>query len=162
MKRLMIMRHAKSAWETDAPTDHARPLNARGRRDAPRVGVALAALGWRPDLVLSSDAARTRETWCGMSGPLDDPPVRYHAELYLAGFGAVQRVVEAAGAEVETLMVLGHNPTMSTVAGLLSGEPLDLKTANVVLLEADVATWRELVTSPGACRLVEHLSPRDL
>jgi phosphohistidine phosphatase SixA len=62
-RRLMIMRHAKSSWKGQVPTDHDRPLNTRGRRDAVRVGKRLAKLGWVPDLVVSSDSRRTRETW---------------------------------------------------------------------------------------------------
>ena len=62
-RRLMLMRHAKSAWTSHVPTDHERPLNERGRRDAARVGKRLAKLGWVPDLVVGSDSRRTEETW---------------------------------------------------------------------------------------------------
>jgi len=62
-KRLIIMRHAKSSWTSGAATDHQRPLNKRGRRDAPRIGARLQHLGWLPDLVIASDSERTRETW---------------------------------------------------------------------------------------------------
>ncbi len=60
--RLIIMRHAKSDWNSGAASDHARPLNKRGRRDAPRVANRLGELGWQPDYVISSDSRRTRET----------------------------------------------------------------------------------------------------
>ena len=66
-RRLIIMRHAKSSWTSGALSDHERPLNARGIRDAPRVGAALVKRGWLPQLVLSSDSERTRETFAGMS-----------------------------------------------------------------------------------------------
>ncbi len=72
-RTLLIIRHAKSDWESGAP-DHERPLNARGRREAPKLGKHLAALGLRPDLVVCSDAARARQTW-GLGGPgLAGPP----------------------------------------------------------------------------------------
>ena len=58
-RRLMVMRHAKSSWKSQVPTDHERPLNERGRRDAARVGKRLAELGWVPDFVVSSDSRRT-------------------------------------------------------------------------------------------------------
>ena len=64
-RRLIVLRHAKSAWDTDAATDHERPLNKRGRRDALRVAEKIAKLGWQPEQVISSDAERTRETWKG-------------------------------------------------------------------------------------------------
>ncbi len=62
-RRLIVMRHAKSSWKHAGLTDHQRPLNKRGRKDAPRVARALIERGWTPRRVLSSDAARTRETW---------------------------------------------------------------------------------------------------
>ena len=60
-RRLMLMRHAKSSWKSQVPTDHERPLNERGRRDAARVGKRLAKLGWLPDVVVGSDSRRTEE-----------------------------------------------------------------------------------------------------
>ena len=63
MKRLIVMRHAKSDWGTNAPTDHARPLNKRGQRDAPRVAQRLVELDWLPQYIVSSDSTRTRETY---------------------------------------------------------------------------------------------------
>jgi len=70
-RRLMLMRHAKSAWQSQAPSDHERPLNERGRRNAPRVGKRLAELGWVPDHVIGSDSRRTRETWERMQALMD-------------------------------------------------------------------------------------------
>ena len=61
-KRLLVTRHAKSSWKSGEDSDHARPLNKRGRRDAPRVAAHLVGLGWVPEQVLSSDSQRTRET----------------------------------------------------------------------------------------------------
>ncbi|MBK6580418.1 MAG: histidine phosphatase family protein [Sandaracinaceae bacterium] len=66
MRRLLLTRHAKSDWSTEAPDDHARPLNKRGRRDAPRVGALVQSLGWRPELVLCSSAQRALETLSGL------------------------------------------------------------------------------------------------
>ena len=66
-RRLIVMRHAESSWDSSMGSDHERTLNERGRKDAPRVGAALVQKGWIPELVLSSDAQRTSETFAGLS-----------------------------------------------------------------------------------------------
>src|SRR5262245_30773186 len=82
---LMLMRHAKSSWKSPAQTDHARPLNKRGRHDAPRVGKRLAQDGWVPDRVVSSDSRRTRETWERMERYFPDARVSFTRALYGGG-----------------------------------------------------------------------------
>ena len=73
-RRIIVMRHAKSSWKSGARDDHARPLNKRGRRDAPRIAARLAELGWVPERVISSDSERTRQTWARMEEAFDLPP----------------------------------------------------------------------------------------
>ena len=99
-RRLILMRHAKSSWAIDGQEDHQRPLNKRGRRDAPRVAAALAARDWLPDFVVSSDAERTRQTWAEMNSAFSlDCGVRWTRDLYLAALGDLQpQRTETAGA----------------------------------------------------------------
>jgi len=163
VKRLVVMRHAKSAWDGDAPTDHARPLNDRGRQDAPRIAAEMLRRGWVPEVVLSSDAARTRETWDHMARAL--PPARLVAfipALYHAGIGAVQSVFEPLGADVGTVLVLGHNPGFEEAVDWLSGQYVELTTANAALLVHADATWADAVGDVGAWRLEGVLRPKDL
>ena len=88
------MRHAKSSWDSPAKNDHERPLNDRGRRDSPRVAQHLAEIGWQPQLILSSDAQRTRETAELMLSVWEaGVAVEFSPELYLAGAGAVAGAV---------------------------------------------------------------------
>jgi phosphohistidine phosphatase len=159
-RRLVIMRHAKSSWDT-GEDDHRRPLNKRGRRDAGRVALALASLGWAPDYVLSSDSRRTTETWDRMSAALAlDVPVRFTRSLYLAGLGDLQ--VEAGGVPdaVETLLVLGHNPGWELAASRLTGSPIHLTTGNAVLLEFDLWPWAEVLETRG--RLMGVIRPKEI
>src|SRR4029453_11419712 len=109
-RRLMLMRHAKSAWQSQAPTDHERPLNERGRRDAPRVGKRLAKLGWVPDHVVGSDSRRTQETWERMQKHFPEARVRFTRALYAGGPTELQTEVARLSANVRTVLVLGHNP----------------------------------------------------
>ena len=157
-RRLVVMRHAKSAWDTDAPDDHSRPLNKRGRRDAPRVAAALSSLGWAPDRAISSTSERTRETWQRMA--FRAVPVAFDARLYHAGIGAVQEVVAEVADDCGTLLLLGHNPGFSSVVGWLSGEPTGLTTANAALLSTDAATWRGALQQSWTLHQV--IRPREL
>lgn len=161
MKRLIIMRHAKSAWDTDAPDDHSRPLNDRGRRDAPRMARELRRRGWVPDLVISSDSERTRQTWAGMAPEFDQEiEVRFTRDFYHAGPMEIAEKCEAVGEFTETVMVLGHNPGWARAVAYLSGEEEQMTTANCALLEAD-GEWVDLMQA-SSWRLVNVLRPKEL
>ena len=96
-RRLIIMRHAKSSWNSPAATDHARPLNKRGQHDAPRVGTALVEQDWTPDLVLSSDSQRTRETFAGMTESFPGGiEVRFLSSFYHGGLNAIREEVSTS------------------------------------------------------------------
>ena len=94
----MIMRHAKSSWDNSALSDHERPLNARGRKAAPHVGLCLQGLGYQPERVFVSDSMRTSETWFGLSPFMGSPKVSFHQRLYGGELGDIcQLVSQPAG-----------------------------------------------------------------
>lgn len=160
MKRLIVMRHAKSSWEGGPGGDHARPLNERGRRDAPLMGAMLRERGWMPQLVVSSDSQRTRETYEGLVRGLEEEvEVEFTRDLYHAGPAEVLNACEGLDDEVETVLVLGHNPGWESVISYLAGEHVMMTTANCALLEGE-GSWMELMTS-GAWTLVDVLRPVD-
>jgi len=142
-RRLMLMRHAKSEWQSRAPTDHERPLNKRGRRDAPRVGKRLVELGWVPEHVVGSDSRRTRETWERMEKHFPETRVGFTRALYAGGPAELRTEVARLSAGVRTVLVLGHNPGWEEAVKALSGREVRMTTANVVLLEGKGATWGE-------------------
>ena len=166
--RLVLMRHAKSSWHSDAADDHARPLNDRGRRDAPRVAERLRELDWLPDFVLSSDAVRTRETWQLMAEALapDEASARiavcWLPELYLGGIGALQHALEQHAGTARTVLALGHNPGWEQAASFLTGIGIDMSTAHACLLRASAPSWKVAVSSHAGWELVEHVRPRAL
>jgi phosphohistidine phosphatase len=99
-RRLILLRHAKSDWHAGADSDHERPLSARGRDDAPRVGERLSELGWVPEVVWSSDATRTRQTWDRMQPALSAalparPEVVFTPDLYLATPARIRATIAA-------------------------------------------------------------------
>jgi phosphohistidine phosphatase len=117
--RLVLMRHAQA--EPDAATDHARVLSSRGRRDARTAGRLLAGRGDTPTLALVSTAQRARDTWEAVrDGLAAEPQVWFDRALYDAGPRAVVELLGAVEAGAATVLVVGHNPTMSVVAAALS------------------------------------------
>ncbi len=160
MRRLILMRHAKSSWDAGVASDHARPLNKRGQKDAPRMAQELVQLGWLPDHVISSDAQRTRETWAGMEPVFgSEIPVRFERGLYHGGLGDLQSSADGWDVDWGTVLVLGHNPGWSHAAGALSSTMVQMTTANCALMEGDGATWADALSSPWT--LIDLLRPRD-
>jgi phosphohistidine phosphatase len=162
-KRLLVMRHAKSSWKSGAETDHQRPLNKRGRRDAPRMAARLAALGWIPERVISSDSQRTRETWGLLEEVFEAAlEVTFTRELYLAGPAEVEAELRALPDEVSTALVLGHNPGWEEVVSWLTREHHSMTTANVALASVEAATWAEALDAASTWTLHDLLRPKDL
>lgn len=160
-RRLIVMRHAKSAWNTNAQSDHERPLNSRGKRDAPHLGRLIRDRGYTPAMVVSSDSTRTRETWDGLMESMpDDLEPRFTHALYLSGLAAIRTEVSKTPDDVDSLLLLGHNPGFSLAASWLSGDELELKTAFAAVLEAEGDTWTELLKL-GRWTLVDLLTPQS-
>ncbi|MFJ5219415.1 SixA phosphatase family protein [Streptomyces sp. NPDC088354] len=121
--RLILLRHAKSAWPPDVP-DHDRPLGARGRRDAPAAGRWLRENKHIPDLVVCSTAVRTRETWelaAEALAPRAQFPVAYDERLYAATARAMLDVLRETPDSVRTLLLVGHNPGIQDLTLRLAG-----------------------------------------
>jgi phosphohistidine phosphatase len=162
-RRLIVMRHAKSDWHSDAPNDHARPLNDRGRRDAPRMADELVELGWTPDKVLCSDATRARETWESMRSAIGQAvSVELLPGLYHAGSGALRQAVAALAPELRCVLAIGHNPGWEEAVAWLCGEPTVMPTAACALLETTASGWSEAVAQPRLWSLQQVLRPKEL
>ena len=157
----MIMRHAKSSWKVEGLCDHQRPLNKRGRRDAPRIGGALQRAGWLPDTVLSSDSERTRQTCDLISSVLNPPPVAcFRSALYLAGVGCFRQSLSRLSTDVGSVLLLAHNPGCEAAIRWFAGVIEPMKTANVALMRTNAATWADAVEHPGQFALERVIRPR--
>ncbi|TAN53297.1 MAG: histidine phosphatase family protein, partial [Methylococcaceae bacterium] len=135
MKRLVLIRHAKSSWKNADLDDFDRPLSGRGKREAPATALRLKQLGLQPDLLLSSPAKRARKTAKIVAETLAYPVVeiRLDARLYLQGVDALEAVLAETGDADATVMLVGHNPDLTRLAERLTGETLDeIPTAGVV------------------------------
>ena len=158
MRTLVLLRHAKAEPPGEGP-DAERALTERGRADAQAAGRWLADQGIRPQLVFCSAARRTRETWEGVAVTLTGARANYSTALYAGGRTEVIDLLHTVPEEIDTVLVIGHNPTMSDVSILL--RPYDtetdmsgLRTAGLAVHRTDRA-WAQ--TEPGSMELVlEH------
>ena len=174
MKRLLLLRHAKAIPGTTKTGDHGRPLNERGRLDAPRMGIAMQHKRYLPDRVLCSTAQRTLETWEHVAPELDDKPdVSFSDELYLAPWKLIANLVRALPKTVNIALVIGHNPGLEECARALARKPrsddertrLDMLTEKfptgaLAVLDFEGDAWREVAPNAGA--LIDFLRPRGL
>lgn len=142
-RTLLLLRHAK-AEPAGSVADQDRPLALRGRRQAATVGSALAG-STVPDRVLVSSSLRTRQTWDLLHDRLgSDPEVDVLDSLYLASTRDLLAIVAAHGGDAGTLLVVGHEPTMATTAGLLAGPGSDDAALAQVRVGLPTAAWATL------------------
>jgi phosphohistidine phosphatase len=161
MKRLLLLRHAKSSWSDPGIADFDRPLNERGLRAAPLMGRYMRDRGLRPDLILCSPAERARQTAAllveaaGLSAPL-----RYDERIYEATAARLAEVVSQADEGAGELLLVGHNPGMEELLELLTGETRRMPTAALACVELDTDKWAKL--APRSGRLEWQVRPKEL
>jgi phosphohistidine phosphatase len=167
VRRLHLLRHAKSSWDDHALRDRDRPLAPRGRRATTQIARWARKHDVRPQLVVSSSAVRARETLQGVLPGLGDPEVWTEVALYDATLETLLERVQALPDEAEEAMVVGHNPGLGELMLLLAApgalrERAETKvpTGALATLEADVERWAEL--EPGGMRLASFVVPREL
>lgn len=134
MRRLIVLRHAKSAYP-DGVADFDRPLNERGRRDAPVAGQWIKDNVGSVDLAVCSTAVRAQETW-QLAG-VSTKDTQHEPRIYEASTGDLLDVVQRLPADAHTVVLIGHSPGLSMLVSALSGIPTDLKTAAIAVLEFD-------------------------
>lgn len=150
VKTLLLLRHAKSSWEDRSLSDHDRPLNERGERDAPRMGRLLRDENRWPDLILSSTATRARRTTQLLIEAVDrETEVRYLSKLYLAEPEDYVEAVRRVGGEADSVLLVGHNPGLEMLVQRLTGEWHRLPTAALVCVTLPIDTWKDLEASDG-------------
>jgi phosphohistidine phosphatase len=160
MRRLTLVRHAKSDWKHAELKDFERPLNRRGLRDAPHMAARLAEENFRPDLMLSSPAVRALETARIFASALEFPLRRLKTDerLYLAPAADILEVVRGTGPRVRHLMIIGHNPGLSEFAQSLTGDSElgELPTCAVYTMELDVRSWADAKFGDGLNPALTH------
>lgn len=169
MRRLMLLRHAKSDWP-DGVEDHARPLASRGRQAGPLMGSYMARTGLLPDLVIVSTARRAQETWELVRTTFPEPIVTLdERRIYEAPASAILDVVREIGVDARSLLLIGHNPGLQQLAldliGMADGNDLarlreKYPTGGLVVIDFDIDSWKQVDTRAG--RLERFVVPRRL
>jgi phosphohistidine phosphatase len=170
MKRLLLMRHAKSEWRADDQDDIDRALSNGGRMTMRHVAEWLVAQDLVPDRALVSQALRTRQTWEHLRTELGaDIPADIQSALYLASPGTLLAQIEALPDDTETAIVIAHNPGIEELARMLAGPDPDpgamrdllrgFPTAGVAVFELNGGSWQSL--SADGARLVRSMAPRE-
>jgi phosphohistidine phosphatase len=167
VKRILLLRHAKSSWKDSSLADHDRPLAGRGRRAAKAICGHLRDEGTEPALVLCSTARRARETLQRIEPALGRGKVRVERELYAASADALLERLRRLPDRIDSVLVIGHNPGLEQLALRLArpGAAVDalatkFPTGALATLELDGDSWRGL--GPGSAELTAFVRPRDL
>ncbi|TXH36214.1 MAG: histidine phosphatase family protein [Rhodospirillaceae bacterium] len=175
MKRLMLLRHAKSAWDQPDLSDAERPLAKRGIKAAPLIGRYIMAEGLIPDLVLCSAAVRAKQTWDLVSATWPHQPRRQQlASLYMATPRDMLSTAREYGGDSDCILIVGHNPGIGDLAAWLvnQGDDAEIRkmrekfsTAALAVIDLPIESWRDFhdtTVSAWNGQLVRFVVPHDL
>ena len=163
MKTLTILRHAKSSWKHTGLSDHDRPLNKRGERDAPIMAARIREAGIRPSLILSSPAVRAWTTAKAIAQALSYPAefLQREENLYHAGVSRIIDLLAQQDTGFNSIMIVGHNPGFTDLANhLVPGLTHNLPTCGVVSVTIDSDNWN--LTAIGNAELVMFDYPKKI
>lgn len=158
-----MLRHAKSSWKDPGLADEDRPLNKRGKKDAPVMGQVLRRERLTPDWIATSTARRARKTAEAAARHSQySGEIHYEEALYLASPTAILDVLaRRAPASAERILIVGHNPGLEDLVGLLTARREPFPTGALAQIELPIASWNELNESPKG-KLVRLWRPREL
>jgi phosphohistidine phosphatase len=153
MKTIILVRHAKSSWKDLSLDDFDRPLNKRGKRNAPFMGEKLKNRQIMPDLILSSPAKRARKTAIAVAKAIGYPKkkIKYNDNMYHPSARYLLEMVRNQDDKNETIMLFGHNPDFNDFADmLLKHNPIyNIPTTGVYCIRFDVDSWKKVREGKG-------------
>ena len=162
MKTLYLVRHAKSSWDNANQSDHDRPLNPRGERDAPRMGKRLRKRKDQPEVIISSSAVRAQTTARILATALDYPTsdIAIDERLYGAEPEDVISIIGDLDAGIDCAMLVGHTPTITALSNALGRCDFDkVPTCGMAVLTFPVDSWKDIATIQG--KLVDFDFPKN-
>lgn len=161
MKTLYLIRHAKSSWKDSGMTDFERPLNERGDRDASEMGRRLKERNDIPDLIISSEAKRALTTAKKIRAELQgDVDFMTDPRLYHSSPSTILKVINEVGAHIQRLCIVCHNPGISELNYVLTGQPIEMVTAAIAKIELDIDGWEAAYHGCGS--LVHFDYPKNI
>lgn len=162
MKTLLLMRHAKSSWKQPGVADRDRPLNKRGRRDAPKMGNLLWEKDLVPQCILSSTALRARQTAEAVAEAAGyDGEILYLDELYGGEPLDYLHALRSVPDELDLVLVIGHNPDLQDVLEVLADQMGNFPTAAIAHLRLSIEHWADL-SDDTMTEWVQVWRPREL
>ncbi len=161
MKKLYLARHAKSSWKEPDLDDFDRPLNKRGKRDAPFIGQKLKEKNILPDMIISSPAKRAittaKELASQMGFPKDN--IVLDENIYEASGGELLSIIQQVNDKHESLMLVGHNPAFTSLHNYLADQYIDnIPTCSIAFIDLNVDSWKEVEPNTGT--LVDFEYPK--
>jgi phosphohistidine phosphatase len=162
MKTLLVLRHAKSSWDHPELADFDRPLNSRGKTDAPRMGKLLRAEDLVPEKIVSSSAVRAKATAKAAARAAGyEEEILFTRQLYHADAETFIELLKQVAEPHQCVMVVGHNPDLEEFVEALSGEATSMPTAALAEIRLPIGRWAELsLTTEG--KLVNVWRPKEL
>ena len=158
MKTLYLVRHAKSSWKYPKLDDFERPLNKRGRRNAPFMGSVLKELKVAPDLVLSSPANRAATTARAIADHIDYPldDIQYSEIIYSFSENALIHVIRQIDDKIKAAMVVGHNPALTELANSIGDTAIsNIPTCGVCCVNLNISSWADFGDQRGKLKFFE-------
>jgi phosphohistidine phosphatase len=152
MKRLFLVRHAKSSWDNPSLDDIDRPLNNRGKRNAPEMGIRLRKQGIIPDLLISSPAKRALTTAKRIAEEIGYPKkeIQIDDRLYHGSSNSMLSIIHSQKDKINSLMLFGHNPGFTDFANSLCGINIyNIPTAGIVAVDFGIDNWSEVDYKSG-------------
>ena len=159
MKRLYLIRHAKSSWKDVDLADIDRPLNKRGERDAPFMGELLKKLQAKPDLIISSPAKRARKTAAIIARQIGYPGDKILIEdsIYALCVPTILNVINDIDDSQDEVMIFGHNPDFTALANYLTNsEVANIPTCGIFCVDFDIQSWKEVKKGNGSVSFFEY------
>lgn len=159
MKSLILVRHAKSSWDSPGLSDKERPLNNRGKHDAPMMGKLLNKLGLKADLIISSPAKRARQTAKRIAKEIGykEEDIQVDNNLYMAGIEDFNNVIGSVKDKINTLFVFSHNYGITDFANYISNSDIDnIPTCGIVRIDLEIDSWRKIKNEKGKLIFFEY------
>ena len=161
MKRVIVMRHAKAEKDYTDKTDFERDLTEKGRKAAKIVGKKLVELDIIPDYIIASAATRTRQTAEIVAAEVgNEKDIDLRSNYYFGHENEIIEDIKLLDKELDTLMITGHNPTVTYLSNILSGDTslIEMKTANLAVFECNIDKWSDI--HPDFCKIIYFIDHR--
>ena len=164
MKTLYVIRHAKSSWDDPTLSDFERPLNKRGKKDAPEMGKRLEGRNVTPDLLLSSPAERALTTCKTIAEKIQYPlsKIKTNKNLYHAEDADILRIIQGLDNKYTCVWIFGHNPGLTDFVNLLADAGIDnIPTCGIVGISLAIGAWDEAGKKNGTVIFFDYPKRKD-